>query len=105
MIPLDTQSCHSDGSLLGEVCVTNNKSARPNGEYQSVTSENGIDVARWANELELVRREKSIEAFELLFNHFAPKVKGFDEIGNRQRHGGRMRSRGDGHRLAQGASV
>lgn len=77
MVPLDTQSCHADGSLLGEVCVTNDKSARPNGEYQSVTSENGIDVARWANELELVRREKSIEAFERLFNHFAPKVKGF----------------------------
>lgn len=77
MIPLDTQSCHADGSLLGEVCVTNDKSARPNGEYQSVTSENGIDVARWANEIELVRREKSIEAFERLFNHFAPKVKGF----------------------------
>ncbi len=77
MIPLDTQPCHADGSLLGEVCVTNDKSARPNGEYQSVTSENGIDVARWANELELEQREKSIEAFERLFNHFAPKVKGF----------------------------
>ena len=77
MLPLDAQSCHADGSLLGEACVRSDKRARPNGEYQSVTSENGIDVARWSNELELVRREKSVEAFERLFNHFAPKVKGF----------------------------
>lgn len=77
MMSLDAQQHHFDNSLLCEERVTAGENARPNDEYRSVTSENTNEAVRWAKELELVQSEKSIEAFERLFNHFAPKVKGF----------------------------
>lgn len=77
MMSLDTHLDHFDVSLSREACDTDNTGAKANDEYRSVTSENTDDAARWAKELELVQNEKSIEAFERLFNNFAPKVKGF----------------------------
>ena len=77
MTSLNAHLENFDASLFGDTHVTPDHSARRNGEYQSVTSESTNDAARWAKELELVQGEKSKEAFERLFNHFAPKVKGF----------------------------
>ena len=77
MMSLDAQLDNFDASLSRGARGRIKVSARPNGEYRSVTSENTNDAARWAKELKLVRDEKNIEAFERLFNHFAPKVKGF----------------------------
>ena len=77
MTSLDAQFDPFDASLSCGTHARADVSARPNDEYRSVTSDNTNDAARWAKELELVRRKKSIEAFERLFNHFAPKVKGF----------------------------
>ena len=77
MTSLDAQLDQFDVSLSRGVRGRVKVSARPNDEYSSVTSENTNDAAGWAKELRLVRDEKSIEAFERLFNHFAPKVKGF----------------------------
>ena len=77
MTLLDAQIDHFDTSLFREGRVRDNESTTPNVENQPVTSENTNDTVRWEKELELVRGEQSIEAFERLFNHFAPKVKGF----------------------------
>ncbi len=71
------QTTYRNASPSRVVSVIKDKRARPNDEYQSVTSENTNDGARWAKELDLVHRNKSTEAFERVFNHFAPKVKGF----------------------------
>jgi RNA polymerase sigma-70 factor (ECF subfamily) len=35
------------------------------------------DAFQWAKDLELIQSKQSVEAFERLFNVFAPKVKGF----------------------------
>ena len=77
MTSLDAHLEHFDASLFGDAPVNANGSIRSGDEYQSVTSENTNEAVRWAKELELVQGEKSIEAFERLFNHFAPKIKGF----------------------------
>ena len=77
MTSLDAQFDPFDTSLSCGPRARAGVSVRPNDEYRSVTSDNTNDAARWARELELVRGKKSIEAFERLFNHFAPKVKGF----------------------------
>ena len=77
MTSLDAQLEQFDTSLSRRARGRVKVSAGPNDEYRSVTSENTNDAAGWARDLKLVRDEKSIEAFERLFNHFAPKVKGF----------------------------
>ena len=71
------QTTYRNASPSRVVSVIKDKRARSNDEYQSVTSENTNDGARWAKELDSVHRNKSTEAFERVFNHFAPKVKGF----------------------------
>ena len=46
-------------------------------ELQSVNKNAKNGVVNSARDLELIQKEQDVEAFERLFNNFAPKVKGF----------------------------
>ena len=44
---------------------------------RSLSVDYSEDISRWVTDLELIKKQKDVDAFERLFNHFAPKVKGF----------------------------
>ena len=53
------------------------ESSGSKGKSQSLSVDYSEDISRWVTDLELIKKQKDVDAFERLFNHFAPKVKGF----------------------------
>ncbi len=53
------------------------RSSGSKDKSQSLSVDYSEDISRWITDLELIKKQKDVDAFERLFNHFAPKVKGF----------------------------
>ena len=77
MVLVDTHPSQRNTSLSNAGCAIECADERPKGECQSVKKNVNSDAFQWAKDLELIQSKQSVEAFERLFNVFAPKVKGF----------------------------
>ena len=77
MVLVDTHPSQRNTSLSNAECAIECADERPKNECQSVKKNVNSDAFQWAKDLELIQSKQSVEAFERLFNAFAPKVKGF----------------------------
>ena len=77
MVLVDTHPSQRNTSLSNAECAIECADERPKNECQSVKKNVNSDAFQWAKDLELIQSKQSVEAFERLFNVFAPKVKGF----------------------------